>query len=209
MGSDATLLPTGSQRQFTKLLLSGIGVFAIAIAFGQHDRRELLLYDQPEAFAASELAELSLPVGLSQGVGVRRIVRSRILARQISRSGRLDAGQASAPNAGGGVGAGPTIGLPPFLLSNPERSLASAGTPTGEGFGQQGPALTNAVGPETGISPIPSIVPIVPTVPDVTEPVVPAVPEPSSWILMIFGVGALGAVMRLRRYPLRQLVRSH
>ena len=31
------------------------------------------------------------------------------------------------------------------------------------------------------------------------DPVVPAVPEPSSWILMIIGVGLLGIMLRLRR----------
>lgn len=31
------------------------------------------------------------------------------------------------------------------------------------------------------------------------DPVVPAVPEPSSWILMIIGVGLLGTMLRYRR----------
>ncbi|MFC3309938.1 PEPxxWA-CTERM sorting domain-containing protein [Blastomonas aquatica] len=189
----------------------------MVIAFGQHDRRGLLLFDQPEAFAASELAELSSPGGLAQGIGVRRILPSRIGARQIARAVNPGSVQAPAPGASGPAGVGSTIGLQPFVLSGPEPSFASDGTSPGQGLGQSGPVLTSTSVPGTGISPTPLIVPsgpgvvptepgIVPTVPDVTDPVVPAVPEPASWILMIIGIGALGAVMRRRQYTVGQLV---
>lgn len=211
MGSGAALLPTGSQRRFTKFLLGGIGVMAIAIAFGQHDRRGLLLYDLPEAFAARELAELSSPIGLESGIGIRRIVRSRSLPRQI---GRPVAGQTPELGAGGGAGAGPTIGLQPFILPSPEPLSASSVTSSGDEPGQPTLALTNAASPGTGISPTPLVVPAAPgvvpiepgVVPTVPDPVVPAVPEPASWVLMIIGIGALGAAMRRRRRLFGQLV---
>lgn len=215
MGSEAALVPTGSQRQFTGLLLGGIAVMAMAIAFGQHDRRGLLLYDQPEAFAANELAELSSPAGLAQGVAVSRVLSSGTLPRQVRRSRISGAVQPPAFGADGGAVAGPTSALEPLGLSNSEPSLASAGTSTGQGLSQPGLALTNLAAPGTGISPTPLVVPaaapgVVPIdpgiVPNVPDSVVPAVPEPASWILMIIGIGVLGAVMRQRRHHFGQLV---
>ena len=95
--------------------------------------------------------------------------------------------------------------------------LASTSIPTATGNGLSLSNLNTlpVVGVPLGgglvrVDPVVPVVPVVtdpepstqdPVIVTPVDPVVPAVPEPSSWILMILGVGFLGTMLRYRREP--------
>lgn len=193
-----------SQRHFSKFMLGGLGCLAVVTAFGEHDRRGLLAFDMPEAFAAAEesgqdfvgMFPMTFPVSFVAGAeprgGASRTIPSR--------------GALAAPaddGTGSPVGALPSVAAE--VPSEPAASQfaatpAALGNPTGRdgGFG-------DIPGGSFGSTPVSAIViddpdPVDPG--DGGDPVVPAVPEPASWLLMLLGIGALGTA--LRRYPVRR-----
>ena len=66
------------------------------------------------------------------------------------------------------------------------------------------PGSTIVVTPVTAVPPTTPGNPSTPTV----DPVIPAVPEPSSWLMMILGVGFLGLMLRYRREDLDMVTDS-
>lgn len=64
------------------------------------------------------------------------------------------------------------------------------------------PGSTFIVTPGANVPPG-SVTPSTPTTPATpVDPIIPAVPEPSSWLMMILGVGILGLMLRYRREDL-------
>lgn len=100
----------------------------------------------------------------------------------------------SIPSFGGGTG--PIAGVLPSTPVTP--TPIDPGTPTTPVTPTDPGTPTNPgtpTDPSTPVTPNPG-----------TDPVVPAVPEPASWLLMLIGVGALGAALRRRRRTLSEPV---
>lgn len=196
-------------------MLVAFGLTLIAASLFESDRRGLLLYEEPTAFAAS-MPEYSAG-RLTYGgwiATVRAPEPRRTTARRFI-AGSPDSGRERTVQPTGGGGA------PSFAPSGPDGAVGELGSPvtlalmpTGAGPGGGGPFVP---GVNFGPSPIGGI-PLVPPGPgnpdppgnpgdpvppgnpddpgSGTDPLVPAVPEPSGWILMILGVGLLGAALR-------------
>jgi len=89
----------------------------------------------------------------------------------------------------------PTATSNGLSLSN-LNTLPTVGVPLGGGLVRIDPVVPvvpAVADPEPNTTQDPVVTPV--------DPVVPAVPEPSSWILMILGVGFLGTMLRYRREP--------
>ena len=93
----------------------------------------------------------------------------------------------------------PTAAPTPTLTSTPAPTPTAAPTPTPTAVPTPAPTATPAPEP----SPTPTLPPIVvvptPLPTTVAPPVTGAVPEPGTWMMLLFGFGLVGGVIRRRR----------
>lgn len=187
--------------RFQQRLLLIFGAVVLIGSAMENDRRGLLLWDAPEALTASlpaydEAASSvidytnSYPANLSFGT-----TPSRQLRRVRSVPGRQSAPAAAAIDSAPGIAGGAGVPLVPAAAA-PATSVAQAAPATATPNIATG-QLPPSSGPGFSPSPIGAsqLIPVVVVAP----PVVPAIPEPSSWILMILGIGILGEVLRRSR----------
>lgn len=178
----------------------------------ESDERGLLFFDTPEAFAVSEAPSAErFPIvwGERDYRGAARTIDPR--QRRGGGVGALPGEPAgTAPGAVSGAAAPARVAsltLPSALSTAPGNGLVGSGgggnplqavTPIGQGGGPIGlfPVPTATTPPVDPVDPTDPTNPV--------DPVVPAVPEPSSWLLMILGVGALGFALRSRRHLVSQ-----
>lgn len=214
--------------QFKLRALLALGVGLLLLSLCESDRRGMLMFDDQAAFAVDGEFDGGLtggnsfaiskvlggaPTGLANALrggrtgwdlpgqqgdpGNDSIVRGLAVPGTSSTTKPgVQGGNSGAASIGSSIGApisgaGNNFGAPPDVGEGP--SLIGFPIPTT-------PPVTPGE-PDTPDNPG------TPTDPPVSNPgddgaddgVVPAIPEPSSWILMILGVGILGAVLRRRR----------
>ena len=187
------------QRRLPIFIASGVAFVILLASFLENDRRGLLLFSEPSAFAVAEEAE---PTELLIGGAGRTFgppsARRLVVERRQSVPGPVTIEEDSAAGVGGApiqdpIGLGPAapIAAPALALGGPVPGGGGPGIPP---FGDPGGGVFVPLVPiPTGPGPVDP-----PDDPGVILP--PAVPEPAAWLLMILGVGALGAAMRMRRY---------
>lgn len=191
------------QRHFSKFALGGLGSLALLVSFAEHDRRGLLMFELPEAFAVESIPgqefvgmlPMTFPVSYIPGQQQRGAARA-IPPRGSAGGALVDTGPTAV--AGGGAGIGPLQVEPgPDEPTQQAAALPTTSPAATRGTGSLGD-IPNA---SFGNSPISAIVLDNPDVPGDGggDPVVPAVPEPASWLLMLLGIGALGGAMRRYR----------
>lgn len=198
---------SNSVRSLSGVLLSSIAVCFMVASIFESDERGMLFFDTPEAFAVSDVPSADrFPIvwGEQDYRRASRVIDAR--QRRGGGVGALPGEVAGTPQASvSGTVPGPVAALAP---TNPLSAVQGNG-PVGAGGGgnplQSATPIGQGGGP-IGLIPIPTattppVDPVGPTDPtDPVDPVVPAIPEPSSWLLMILGVGALGFALRSRRH---------
>jgi len=199
-------------RFFPATMMLGLAVVVGIASFSESDRRGLLRWDRPTAFAASEVNPQPgsydiVYLGYSRssalgtfpgrraatenapGVGARRIIPSRGDSFGDSLGAGAPSNAIASPFAGNGpVGPGAGQSVVPALQPSGNNQAALTPFAPGNlgGIGGTPPGLIAA--PGTGTPP--------PATGDGAPPVVPAVPEPAAWLLMILGVGMLASALR-------------
>ena len=188
-------------RFFSLAAFVALGLAFTIASFLENDRRGLLKWDRPTAFAAGEL---QLPVRypviysgfgdrarpraartlhFTEG-GARRAIPRRIASANVANDPVY--GPESSPAASISELAGPDLASDDLsseqLSRDPAKQYRTPFTSSGLGGGSLPPGFVVAA-PETGGTTNP-------------PPVVPAVPEPAAWLLMILGVGLLASLIR-------------
>ena len=189
--------------RFQQRLLLIFGAVVLIGSAMENDRRGLLLWDAPEALTASlpaydEAASSvidytnSYPANLSFGT-----TPSRQLRRVRSVPGRQSAPAAAAIDSAPGIAGAAGAPLEPAAAAAAPVTDVAQATPATAAPNIATGQLPPSSGPGFSPSPIGAsqLIPVVVVAP----PVVPAIPEPSSWILMILGIGILGEVLRRSR----------
>ena len=197
----ASLTIQKRDRFFTLAAFVALGLAFTIASFLENDRRGLLKWDRPTAFAAGEL---QLPVrypvtylgfGDRNRQGSGRTVRMneggarRAIPRRIASANDLNSpfnvsdssppistSDLARPNSSSGDLLSEQLSLEP---ARPNRTPF---TSSGFGGGSLPPGFV-VVAPGSGGTPNP-------------PPVVPAVPEPAAWLLMILGIGLLASLIR-------------
>lgn len=212
MAEVAALRLARRDRHFTFVLFSAGAILLAFISMLENDRRGLLRWERPGAFAAGDVTPLPdsydiVYLGLGQPQGANNPERGRAARLIPRREGTSGLGTP------GGAGAASPAAVP-LASTNPGLAQGPAGDPSpANGFtpGQAGPTpfAPSTFGGGGGSPPGVIVVQNPPVVPPV--PTVPAVPEPTAWLLMILGVGILATALRRRavtdkgavgRYPL-------
>ncbi len=204
-------------RHFLRSLVLGCFVVSGIFIFTGEDRRGLYLLNRDNALAGMTDAAQpdSFDIVYGELGNSRRTLahtgdagRSRLIANRRLRTGGPAAdrpgsiGDILSPGARRTIDrADDTVGVATAVVPtaigggvfDPVTGLGPA-TPLGQGTGPVGVVIPGGPGDPTD--------PDNPGDPDEpTDPVVPAVPEPASWILMIFGIGMLGMVLRRCAMP--------
>lgn len=192
MAQTAPLKLSRGHRHFTLLLFSA-GAFVLA--FGsliETDRRGLLGWERPAAFAAGKVTPLTASYdNIYFGPGQA----GRIADRGGRRAARL------IPSGGGSSAIGTPAGaaaqsafVAPLLPNDGSAPTGPGGASASVNSNPPASGGTTPFTPSTlgggGGSPPGVIV--------VDNPPVPAVPEPAAWLLMILGVGILATALRRR-----------
>lgn len=179
-------------RHFS-LLLFGAGAILLAfVSLVETDRRGLLRWDRPTAFAAGNVTPLPASYGIVYpGTGSGQ--PSRVADRGGRRAARLIAPRDGTSGIGTPAGGGAQSAFVAPLLPSDGSTGTGSGSTTARGIanppaaGGPAPFTPSTLGGGGG-SPPGIIV--------VNNPPVPAVPEPAAWLLMILGVGILAAALR-------------
>ena len=225
--SSETIDLSSRDRHFSKYVLGGLALFALIVSLSEQDRRALFLSDLPEAFAVSELQSQATPrYPIVWGDSMTGALRGQ---RPAIRSSATPVGVVASPaeptSPGVGGFSGPTE--QPQLATGSDSLPATAPALPSGGSPSLGsiPSFGGGTGPIAGVipgtpvtpgptdpgtpadpgTPTDPATPVTPPGPG-TDPVVPAVPEPASWLLMLIGVGALGAALRRRHRRANGLV---
>lgn len=182
-------------RHFTILLFGAGAVLLGFVSLAENDRRGLLRWDRPAAFAAGEARPLPnsydiIYLGLGQPHKGAEW-DGRRAARFIPLRDGL-----GIPGTPMGTAAQPGY-IAPRLPDNGAGGTKPTDTPVAGAGNPSVPQGPTAFTPSTfgggGGSPAGVIV--------TDNPPVPAVPEPAAWLLMILGVGVLAAALRNRAMP--------
>jgi len=191
--AEADLLRLGRGHRHFTLLLFGAGAVLLAFAsLIETDRRGLLRWDRPTAFAAGSVK----PPPASYDISYLGPDQARKVADQGGRRAtRL------IPLRDGSSGIGTPAGafaqsalVAPLLPSNGNAGTGSTGTTAPNNTNPSAPGGPTAFTPSTlvdGGGTTPGVI-------VVDNPPVPAVPEPAAWLLMILGVGMLATALRRR-----------
>ncbi len=197
-------------RRFPIVAVTLFGIAMVGSTLFENDKRGLLRWERPSAFASAKVSDLPGPgayeiayLGLPDRRSRSRISRPGAPRGPASRTIPLNADTPTSPGAG-------FAGPPSSLATSPDQQLGASSPftpPSVDPAGGGGLTFTpgNLVGgetpfglvafvPDNGVTPTDPTDPIGPVNP--TDPVVPAVPEPSAWLLMILGIGGLAAALR-------------
>lgn len=194
-------------RRFPIAAISLFGVMLGLSTLFENDKRGLLRWERPSAFAAAKVSDLPGPGAYTityLGNG-ERANRSRTIGparprRVASRSIPLASEPLTGPGAGASASASP-LSTSPAQLAGASVALTPTGsTPVTSGgppsftpgnlIGVAPPFGLVAFVPDNGVTPVDPTIPV--------NPVVPAVPEPAAWLLMILGIGGLAAALRAK-----------
>lgn len=195
-------------RRFPIVAITVFGVAMVGSTLFENDKRGLLRWERPGAFASAKvidspgpgayaIAYLGLPDRRTRTGSTRSIAPRGPASRTIP----LNTDTPTSPGTGFAAPGSPLAAAPGQQLG-----AASPFTPPSVAPAAGGGGLTftpgNLVGGETPFGlvafvPDNGVTPTDPTGPvNPTDPVVPAVPEPSAWLLMILGIGGLAAALR-------------
>ena len=215
MAEPQTPTLTRKDRFFPAFMVLGLAVILALVSFSEQDRRGLLRWDRPSAFAAGdvmqgpdsyEIAYLGYARSSPQSYGLVRkasAVGDPITgARDPITGARRSIPARGEPFGPAAAGAPPSQLAPPLALGGPAGSGGNSLVAPSAGNGNSGltpftPGNLGGIGatPPGVIAPIATGGPP-PATGGETPPVVPAVPEPAAWLLMILGVGVLAAALR-------------
>jgi len=177
-------------NRFQQRTLVIFGLIAALASLPDSERRGLLVWNSPEALIA-DVAD-GTPGGLP---GAIAFVRADGLPRRGAATGRPFVTATVGPVGDPALNSAPGGALSPAQATT---STSQPEIPVGIGP-QNGPAAGGVpVGPGVGFAPAVIGATTLLAAPP-APPGVPAIPEPSSWVLMILGVGFLGVALRRTR----------
>jgi hypothetical protein len=205
-------------RFFPAVMIIGLVVLVAIASFFENDRRGLLRWERPTAFAAGDVQELPdsydiIYLGYNRPsdrgyltsrnahprIGARRTIPGRVGGVGNASGGGAPPGQAN-PTLTQDLPAG--AGTAGNNLAN--TPLASSGGDGGQGPTPFTPGDLGGSGPTAPvIIPLPQSDGPTPPIDGGPPPVVPAVPEPTAWLLMILGVGILARALRSHTRSIR------